>query len=320
MKNILSLIWIVLFLTVYTYAGEAKGYKIVLASFPTFDEAKKALDSVGEKIMVEERTLQTKHHFEIVARSSGKAFMLAVEPIETQTDADKVLKTFRQLYPDAFVSSYYGPTEGSVFLKPSVKSEVNTTVETNTTNVPVAAKEKVSVPVEVKVVNEPAVETEESKSALFIVIAFFGIGIVGYLGFKLFRKRFRQVDKSRENGLDEHVPEDLVELIEEEAQTEEAVEESERFLSEKPISPVKVFEPETDVFYKLKKNIFFITLLGELKEAADIKDESRCRDLIDEILRYQKNFRQSVIIAVMDRFVETKAFEHLSALIAKEID
>jgi hypothetical protein len=60
--------------------------------------------------------------------------------------------------------------------------------------------------------------------------------------------------------------------------------------------------------------------MGELKTAADNKDDQRCHDLMDEVLRYQKNFRKSDIIETMEKFIEMKAYDQLSAFINREID
>ncbi|OHD90387.1 MAG: hypothetical protein A2W83_02905 [Sulfuricurvum sp. RIFCSPLOWO2_12_43_5] len=61
-----------------------------------------------------------------------------------------------------------------------------------------------------------------------------------------------------------------------------------------------------------------MTLMGELKAASDSKDDQRCRDLMDEVLRYQKNFRTSEIITVMQNLIETKAYDELALVISRE--
>lgn len=115
-----------------------------------------------------------------------------------------------------------------------------------------------------------------------------------------------------EEALQEEESEDLVHVIESEAIKNEA--------DSKEKIPAKLFEPQSDIFDKLKKNMFFMTLLRELKMAAEGKDEQRCNSLMDEVMKYQKNFRSSGKIAQIQHYIETKRYDELSAYINKEMD
>lgn len=317
--------WLILIAAVDTFAAEAKGYKIVLASFGSFDEAKGALEKLGSKIGDAEYALQKEYHFEIAARSSGKAYMLAVEPIETAANAERVLKQFQKYYPDGYINGYFGPTEGAVFLSketqktvvptPDIISDTNKTVEENRT---IATEPLVSPQISVvkKTVNDP--RKEESKQTIWIIIGVLGAMVLGLVRWLLKNKKAVVTDRvfkeKYEEALQESESEDRVEMIESEAFS--IVNEVEEVQNIQP----KVFEPEPDIFYKLKKNMFFMTLMGELKSAADSKEDQRCHDLMDEVLRYQKNFRPSEMIASMQDLLQTKAYDQLSELINREMD
>jgi len=317
----LLLSWMILFAAIQTYGAEAKGYKIVLASFGSFDEAKTALEKLGSKIGASEFALQKEYHFEIAARSSGKAFMLAVEPIETQQGAQSVLREFQKYYPDAYVNGYFGPTQGAIFFKPpetkNQVEEINATEVNTTAKVEKSVAENTSTPVkpEVEVATEEVSSSEESSTNAGWIIAFVLITAVIAVVWKFRRSKepVKEFKEKYEEAVAEGENEDRVEMIESEAFS--VVEEDDTPKSEQP----KVFEPERDIFYKLKNNMFFVTLIEELKVAADSKDDQRCHDLVDEVLRYQKNFRKSEMIATMKTLVETKGYDQLSSLITREM-
>jgi hypothetical protein len=312
------IIWLGLFFSIVLQAGEAKGYKIVLASYPSFNEAKLTLHTLETKIKDNERSLQKQYHFEIVARPSGKAFIVAIEPLENKTSAGTVMKQFKHLYPNAYINGYYGPTEGSIFMEHASlpQSDEVKQAEVNVTKPSARIEENISAPVK-KMVEEKSISTvsveDEPKSNRLSLIWPIAAVVILFVLWRMFRSRNTPVEEFQV-----HSAEDRVEMIESEA---EMVEELPENIAEENLSkPGKVFAPEPDVFYKLKKNIFFVTLLGELKEAADSKDEHRCHDLIDEVLRYQKNFRKSDTISKMERLVKDKEFSQLSAFINHEMD
>jgi len=289
---------------VHGYASQAKGHKVVLASFPTFDEAKSKLAILDSQLGADERAIQEKYHYEIVARASGKAFILAIEPLETKVIADQVIKQFGHLYPDAYSNGYFGPTEGAVVLE-------HTPIDTVVEEVNRSIVQKVEMRPEVKeieVKNTP-VEDEEKSMLFWIVIA--GVSILIAILLSMFKRRITtpspssiesEIEILDVNSIEEIVPEEIelpAVIIPDPSQLEEA---------------------ENDIFYRLKKNMFFITILKELKDAADAKDASRCHDLMREVLLYQKNFRKSNAIATMDEWVEGKNFSQLSAFISNEIN
>lgn len=299
------------------YGAEAKGYKIVLASFATFDEAKAKLNDLSQRIGDGEKGLQEQYGFEIAARPSGKAYMLAIEPLQTEQDAQKVLKSFKQFYPDSYINGYFGPTEGAVFLsKESVKEEANQTADGNTSNTAEPMKVvQAPKPADVSMA-EPT--QEEPRRTVWMLIGVLGIAALGLIGWLLKSKNTQESPKAFKEKYEETIideeNEDRVEVIESEAYG--TVGEPE---IPKEVVP-KQFEPESDIFFKLKKNSFFMTLLGELKSAADNKEHPRCADLMAELMRYQKNFKKSTMMDTIQKLVETKQYEQLSALINNEME
>lgn len=297
------------------YGADAKGYKIVLASFGTFEEAKGKLNDLSKQIEDDEKKLQHQYGFEIVARPSGKAFMLAIEPIEREEDAKVVLKGFKRLYPDGYINGYFGPTEGTVFLKvESLKEEANQTLEANTSNVP-EVMNVVQSPEPADVSIAPI--KEDPHRMVWVVIGVFGIVALGLIGWFLQRKKTDKPQKGFKEKYEEALAEeseDRVEVIESEAFN--VCEE----IEDKTEAELKQLIPERDIFDKLKKNSFFITLLGELKSAAETKDHVRCLDVMAELMRYQKNFKKSSKMSMFQRLIETKEFESLAIRINNEIE
>lgn len=291
------------FLSIYSYADQSKGYKIVLASFPTLDEAKAKLAILDSQLGADERAIQEKYQYEIVARSSGKAFILAIEPLETKVITDQVIKQFGHLYPDAYSNGYFGPTEGAVVLEHTQIAPV--VEEVNRSSIQKVEKRPEVKAIEVK--NTP-VEDEEESVSFWIIIA--GVGILIAILLSMFKRRIpTQAPSSIENEIE----------ILDVNNREEIVSEEIELLANVP--DLSSFEAaKSDIFYRLKKNMFFITILKELKDAADAKDASRCHDLMREVLLYQKNFRKSNAIVTMDEWVEGKNFSQLSAFISNEIN
>jgi hypothetical protein len=289
------------FLSIHTYAAQSKGYKIVLASFPTFDEAKAKLAALDGKLGADERAIQEKYQYEIVARSSGKAFILAIEPLETKVITDQVIKQFGHLYPDAYSNGYFGPTEGALVLE---HTQIAPVVEEANRSIVQKVEKRPEVKV-IEVKNTP-VEDEEKSMLFWIVIA--GVSILMAILLSMFKRRIPTPSsiESKIEILDVNNREEIV---------SEAIELPANVPDPSPLEAV-----QSDIFYRLKKNIFFITILKELKDAADAKDASRCYDLMREVLLYQKNFRKSNAIATMDEWVKGKNFSQLSAFISKEIN
>ena len=290
------------FLSIPTYADQFKGYKIVLASFPTFDEAKAKLVILDSQLGADERAIQEKYQYEIVARSSGKVFILAIEPLETQVITDQVIKQFGHLYPDAYSNGYFGPTEGALVLEHTqiapVVEEVNRSILPKVEHSPA--------PKTIVAKNAP-IEDEEINVSFWIVIA--GVSVLIAVLFSVFKRRPTQAPSSTESEMEILDVNNTEEIVSEEVALPAII-----------LAPAQLEEAANDIFYRLKKNMFFMTILKELKEAAESKDASRCHDLMREVLLYQKNFRKSNAIATMDEWVEGKNFSQLSVFINGEIN
>ncbi|MDD5716492.1 MAG: hypothetical protein PHW64_01705 [Sulfuricurvum sp.] len=317
----LWIVWIVFSSFIHASAAEAIGYKIVLASFSTFEETKEKLYALENKLDSRELSLQKKYRFEVVARPSGRVFILALEPFEKKSDAKTVLKPFKKFYPDAYINGYYGPTEGTLFL--------GRTAETARVDNTAADKEVVRHnPLEtgaeengiIKEAPDTATSEEGDSSSIIIVVLVIVAGVVFYA----LAKRNRTRPEKRDTPVAEEAS--PVSVISE-TQSAESVEEAEAMtdeISEPAVIALAQPAPiptvsEEDPFVKLKKNLFFMTLLGELKVASDEKDELRCTDLIEEVLRYQKNFRSSDAISAMVNWNQQKDFDSLSDFIQREM-
>jgi len=295
--------WIIIFSSMYGYANEAKGYKVVLGSFSTFDEAKAKLAKLEHELSEDDYLLQKKHHYKIVARASGKAFIVGVEPLETKAVADEVIRRFKHICPDAYSNGYFGPTQGAVFLEHISSAPA---VEEANRSIPEKVEKSVnSKPIDV--VNLPREEKEKFPLLWVIAAGSIVLMIVAFIGVK-------RRTPAKEGSSIQHEKETSEAKSNEEIGSE---------VADVPAvikaSPVWIESAEKDIFYRLKKNVFFMTLLKELKEASESKDASRCRDLIDEVLRYQKNFRKSEVITTIERLVETKEFDQLAFFLNREI-
>lgn len=293
--------WLMVLLSLCLYADEAKGYKVVLASSATLDEAKSKLTSLEGKLGEHEWALQEKYHFEILARASGKAFIVCIEPLATKEDANEVMKQFNHLYPDSYSNGYFGPTEGSLVLKHPQATPMVEEMNQSTTK-------KVEAPVESKPSEAVYVPKEEGgKSSLFLMAAAGAVVLMAILFFGFIRRKSSKVkasdqiekEVSKEKNIEKNVPEMKESII---------------------VRDVPVIESSSsDIFYRLKRNIFFMTLLKELKEASDVQEASLCSDLMEEIMRYQKNFQKSTAITTLEQLVQNEDFAQLSAVLHNEI-
>ena len=120
----LKIIILLTLLATFCFAdNKSQGYKIVLNTFPTLQEARERMD----KIILSNHALelQEKYGFNIVSRSSGNSYIIAVEPIQDKQGVQEVLLHFKKVFKDAYQSGYYGPTSGSVFLTSTVVAEKN---------------------------------------------------------------------------------------------------------------------------------------------------------------------------------------------------
>lgn len=345
----LLIVWFLIVSGMCADASEAKGYKIVLAAFPTFDEAKTKLRILGEELGAQEKALQEEYGYEIVARPSGRSYIIGIEPIRSKKGRDSVLRTFKRFYRDAYSDTYYGPTQGAVFLetiralpadeseateKPDAGSEgigdseeMNQTahIEEATNPTPAAADEPEAAAAEENPNQEEG--TVCTATGQFWPIAAVVLFLIGFI---VWVKRINTHNSSTTHRAETHTmkAEDadvadleddkpLAESFEMAAETVEIESDQSEPDVETPAGK-KSEEPLGDIFYRLKQNPFFMTVLQELKEAADNQDSQRCKDLMDELERYQKSFRPSDILAQMKELTEAKELGRLSMLIVRE--
>jgi HPt (histidine-containing phosphotransfer) domain-containing protein len=168
-------IFIFLFLItlITTHANEQQGYKVVLASFNTFDEAKEKLGLFDSTFSGKELALQETYHFEVLARPSGKAFIVTLEPFDKKESATVVLTQFKKLYPDGYINGYFGPTDGSVFWK-------NKGAEPTIVKSEILPKSLSTPPLPIKI----TVEDNKSHTwiwILLVVMVLIGIGILFFI-------------------------------------------------------------------------------------------------------------------------------------------
>lgn len=342
------IVCVVMVLSVCGYAGEGKGYKVVLASYPTFEEAKKNLDVLGSRLGDAEKALQKRYGYEIVARPAGRSYIIGIEPLSSIEEKESVLRHFKRLYHDAYGDKFYGPTEGTVVLESTANNSSDEAQEAITpASEPLPEADAAeSAKEEIAIVEETDLAAREEEKAAITPLKeedpYFGL----YQGKKewfwviaavtlLFIASVMWIRSLKWKSQTDEVPvtdevseaEGGIEIVEEEkALTEcfeaaaEGIEEedAETENGEEFLQPEETAVTEADMFYRLKKNIFFMTVIGQLKEAADNQDAQRCRDLMDEVQRYQKNFQTSPMIAQMDKLTSAKEFVELSRLISKE--
>jgi len=322
---IVSTFWL---FAISLYAEKTKEYKIVLASYPQFESAKKALKEMEGKLRKDDFALQNRYGFEFVARSAGKAFIIGIEPIGEKEAADTVLQHFRPLYPDAYKDKYYGVTAGTVFMDHPASRNTLSRQETaqdkaaGTVDRTVSETGNQEADSGAKETDHPHTEGKENTDGLlpygtvFLTLILLSAAVTA--GYAM--RRFRQTRKRHTVHSDAAEDEPAVQS---DAASED---ESEREDEEIPVfsgdssaafgGDVSAAVP--DAFYRLSKNPFFRTLIGELTTAARNKEFQRCRDLMDEVMRYQKNVDTSAVLTKMNELTDQKAFDKLVELIVRE--
>jgi len=110
----LSLLFLVLWLPLVASTEK----KIIIASFPTQQQADKALTIFESKLGSPFLAKQQESYFNIVARPSGKSYIIAIEPIESYREAVRIKKLLPWEYADAFINKYTPP-------KPHILTEVS---------------------------------------------------------------------------------------------------------------------------------------------------------------------------------------------------
>jgi hypothetical protein len=304
------MIYLILLTSLSLLAGDIQGEKVVLSSFKTFDEAKNKLKEIETKMSPNDIELRNKHHFDFVARKSGHAYIVVIEPIKTVDEATTILKHFKKTFADAYADHYYGPTQGAIIL--SLTPNDNTYVEPKVTNTPPSPISQKTVTPSAKMPSATErleVEQKNQKERTYgwlwtpaLIFIFIG-------GLIFVRKGF----KSRGSSFDDN------DLIQNDKIIVEEYEKNRREPNAAPIvfSKKDLFE-NTDIFYRFTQNIFFNEILRELKEACDTQDAQEVIRCMNEIEKYQKNFRRSSVIASMSRLVGKNGFNELSQLIEKE--
>lgn len=289
------------------YADEAKGYKIILSSFQTLEEANSSMQMLGSRIGSDEAALQKENGYEIVARASGKAFIIAIEPFSSQEGAEKVKNAFLKYYPGSYINGYFGPTEGAIVLNPTNEAPGDSMESTQ--NEEIQADTLSSVSVEENVTSPD--NTNSSFPWLWSVLGgvIITIGIFWYIRLRTSSQK-KGSKKNEERSVDEK---DLAEGYDAVNTVSQINVNSVSPHISKPLDTQTILQK--DIFYKLQKNVFFKTLLDELKKAAQSKNEQRCKEIMEEIFRYQKNFRQSEKITSLQQCIESKEFDKLVELI-----
>lgn len=259
-------------------AKEAKGYKIILVSCQEFNEAKNQMNLLGGKLSKEDWDIQKKYGYTIVARPSGKVFIVAIEPLATKEAVSSVRKQFKKFYPDSYSNGYFGPTEGSVVLSP-----------------PLEKTTKESVLIQKNPILTPPVGKPLEKWEWIITV-------LGLIAIAIFLTRIRKSAQATTTAF-QKTKDEKSQATPKEAQTEIKKIDSGNIAQE-------------DIFYALKKNRFFKMLVDELKGASDRREEQQCYDIIQEMHRYEKKFQTSRILIEMEELINSKKFRQLSEFIA----
>ncbi len=107
--RIIALLWI--FITVLEASYHYK--KIIVASFPTQASADKALEEIENTLYDNDTilTLQSRHHFDVISRASGKYFIVTIEPFNDSSVLQQVLDEVRLIKKDAFVNRFISDTD-----------------------------------------------------------------------------------------------------------------------------------------------------------------------------------------------------------------
>lgn len=281
-------------------AEEAIGYKILLSSFQTLDDANRSLHILGDQIGKKEFELLERYHYDLVARPSGDSFIIAIEPFSSKEDAKHVKKLFDQYYSDAYINGYYGPTEGTITYSRIQKSKsvmASSTIDSSVEDNPMDRNHEL--------------KEHQERSSTFQWVIVFGSIIVGLVGFLMIH-RFRSEKKRLMNHHGDTITIDSFaeKMIPLETEVEPAVESAPLVRQSNAEHDLK-----NDIFYKLQKNIFFKTLLDELQKAAQAKNDQRCKEILEEIIRYQKNYKQSRTITLFQEYIEQNQFDKLLKLI-----
>ncbi len=98
-----------LFLILWLPLVAATEKKIIIASFPTQQQADNALVVFESKLGSKLAKKQDDSFFSIIARPSGNSYIIAIEPIESYQEALQIKALLPQEYSDAFINNYTPP-------------------------------------------------------------------------------------------------------------------------------------------------------------------------------------------------------------------
>jgi len=94
-------------LSVILFASSER--KIIVGSFATEQGAQHALKQFQKKLSTEFLAAQERLNFAVVARPSGRQYIIAIEPFPSYKEAKKVKKMLPKKYASAFINKYTPP-------------------------------------------------------------------------------------------------------------------------------------------------------------------------------------------------------------------
>ncbi len=97
--------------------------KIIIGSYPTQKHAESALKKFESKLSSKFIAKQEQSYFNIVARPSGKTFIVAIEPFENYKEASALKAMLPRMYADAFINKYVPP---AVKIEAEAEAEIKT--------------------------------------------------------------------------------------------------------------------------------------------------------------------------------------------------
>ncbi len=104
----MKIILLFLYLTIAVIASSER--KLIIGSFLSQQEADRALEKFEAQLDSEFYVIQDQYGFNIVARASGRSYIVTLEPFENYKAAKEVKELLPPLYADAFINKYTPPT------------------------------------------------------------------------------------------------------------------------------------------------------------------------------------------------------------------
>ncbi len=183
--------------------------KIIIGSYPTQKHADSALKKFESKLGSQFILKQEQSYFNIVARPSGKTFIIAIEPFKSYKEASAVKAILPRMYADAFINKYVPPVvkaeikiettatkpqKSTKQLQPTVETSNVTTMLSKTTAKPIQEKQ-------LNVVPPQNLETEElhiPSPLMPLQYLLIGISIIVLIFLLLFIKFYRKYHHVKE--------------------------------------------------------------------------------------------------------------------------